>query len=66
MNIGPSHSIPRCLPKTKENLYQKIKINFKKGTFLAVQWLRFQASTAGGVGSIPGQETKIPHTAQWG
>ena len=25
-----------------------------------VQWLRFYASTAGGTGSIPGQETKIP------
>ena len=30
--------------------------------FLAVQWLRPQASTAGGQGSIPGQGTKIPHT----
>ena len=29
-----------------------------------VQWLRLQASTAGGVGSIPGQKTKIPHAAQ--
>ena len=26
--------------------------------------LRFQASTAAGVGSIPGQGTKIPHAAQ--
>ena len=25
------------------------------------QWLRVHASTAGGVGSTPGQETKIPH-----
>ena len=29
-----------------------------------VQWVRLQASTAGGVASIPGQETKIPHAAQ--
>ena len=32
------------------------------GTSLAVQWLRLHASTAGGVGSIPGPGTKIPHT----
>ena len=29
-----------------------------------VQWLRFHASIAGGMGSIPGQGTKIPH-ATW-
>ena len=28
-----------------------------------VQWLRFHAANAGGVGSILGQRTKIPHTA---
>ena len=33
------------------------------GTSLAVQWLRLCASTAGGAGSIPGEETKIPHVA---
>ena len=27
------------------------------------QWLRLHASKAGGLGSIPGQRTKIPHTA---
>ena len=31
------------------------------GTSLAVQWLRLHASTAGGVGSIPGRGTKMPH-----
>ena len=30
---------------------------------MAVQWLRFHASTAGGVGSIPGLGTKIPYAA---
>ena len=30
-------------------------------TSLAVQWLRLPASDAGDMGSIPGQETKIPH-----
>ena len=34
------------------------------GISLAVQWLTLHASTAGGVGSIPGQGTKIPH-ALW-
>ena len=34
---------------------------FKKGTSLAVQWLRLCASNAGGAGSIPGRVTKIPH-----
>ena len=29
-------------------------IPFRAGTFLAVQWLRFQASTAGDMGSVPG------------
>ena len=31
-------------------------------TSLVVEWVRLQASTAGGTGSIPGQGTKIPHT----
>ena len=30
------------------------------GTSLEVQWLGLHASTAGGMGSIPGQGTKIP------
>ena len=37
-----------------------------RGTSLAVQWLRFCASTAGGTGSIPGQGTEIPHATQCG
>ena len=32
---------------------------------MVVQWLRLRVSTAGGVGSIPGQGTKIPHIAGW-
>ena len=31
-------------------------------TSLAVQWLRLCMPTAGGVGSMPGGGTKIPHT----
>ena len=38
--------------------------NRNGGTSLAAQWLRFCDSTAEGVGSIPGQGTKIPH-ATW-
>ena len=37
--------------------------SLKNGTSLAVQWLRLGASTAGGVGLIPGRGTKIPHVA---
>ena len=35
--------------------------NNEDGTSLAGQGLGLQASTAGGVGSTPGQGTKIPH-----
>ena len=36
------------------------------GTSLAVQWLRLHTSNIGGVGSIPGQVTKIPCAAWCG
>ena len=36
------------------------------GTSLTVQWLRLQASTAGGESSIPGRGTKIPHAEKHG
>ena len=35
-------------------------------TFLAVQWLTLWVSTAGNVGSIPGQGTKIPQGERCG
>ena len=46
--------------------YKKEKRNKKAqksylGTSLAVQWLRLHASNVEGSGSMPGQETKIPH-----
>ena len=43
-----------------EDVYD-ILLNFKNqvGNSLAVQWLGFCASTAGGTGSIPGWGTKI-------
>ena len=34
------------------------------GTSLVVQWLRLCTPSAGGMGSIPGQRTKIPHAMQ--
>ena len=33
---------------------------------IVVQWLRLHASNAGGVGLIPGQQTKIPHASECG
>ena len=37
-------------------------LSSKVGTSLVVQWLRLCAPNAGGLGSIPGGGTKIPHT----
>ena len=34
-----------------------------KGNSLAVQWLGLHAFTAKNLGSVPGQETKIPYAA---
>ena len=39
-------------------------LNFLPGTSLEVQWLRLHTSKAGGVGSIPGGETKIPQVCE--
>ena len=36
------------------------------GISLVAQWLRLHASSAGGVGSIPGWGTKIPHSVWHG
>ena len=54
-----SNSTPGYLSKENENTNQK-----RYETSLVVQWLRPHASTAGVMGSIPGQGTKIPH-AMW-
>ena len=40
------------------------EISDRDGTSLVVQWLRLCSSTSGGLGSIPGQGTKIWH-ATW-
>ena len=47
-------------------LAQFLQQNGGKGTSLVVQLLRLHVSTAGDVGSIPGQGTKIPHAMQHG
>ena len=48
-------------------LVKGLRINCAWGlTSLAVQWLGLHASTAGGVGSIPGQGTEIPQAAWHG
>ena len=40
--------------------------NPRRGTSLAVQWLRLHAPSAGSTGSVPGRGTKIPHAAWCG
>ena len=47
-----------------EDIFEGVDKEGASGTFLAVQWLRLCASTAGDAGSIPGQGTKILHAAQ--
>ena len=54
------YGMPNPLKKKKK----KILENRVPGTSPAVQWLRLQASTAVGAGSIPGRGTKIPQ-ATW-
>ena len=39
-------------------------IKHETGTSLVAQWLRLHSANAGGMGSIPSQGTKIPHTMQ--
>ena len=43
--------------------FLKVSKKKKKGTSLAVQWLDFHTSTAGGMGPIPGQGTEILQAA---
>ena len=51
-------SILRALTPPSEA--ESVKTN-EQGISPVVQWLRLHASNAGGMGSIPGQGTKIPH-----
>ena len=45
---------------------KKAKLKQKPGTSLVVQCLRLHACNAGCLGSIPGQQTKIPYAVQCG
>ena len=57
-----------CLGNFHQNLVQRVFGRSDKklhsGISLAVQWLRFWAPTAGGVGSVPGRGIKILHAAR--
>ena len=58
--------MPQLRPGTdKINKFKKKKRTVL-GNSLAIQWLGLSTSTAGGMGSIPGRGTKIPHAAQHG
>ena len=48
-----------------ESLFKSVEQDLGVGTSLAVQWLRFRTSTAGGTGLIPGQGLRLhmPHGA---
>ena len=53
------HSYTQTQPNTE--------VKSSKGeikTSLAAQWLRLHTFTAGGVGSVPGGKTGIPHAMQ--
>ena len=61
-SLGRKHSIS-CQASLRQHI-QHLKLAF--WTSLAVQWLGLCVSTAGGLGSIPGRGTKIPHArATW-
>ena len=62
MEISLRNKIRKHLCVGNNYLYLRIIL----GTSLAVQWLRLFASTAQGMGLIPGQRTKIPHATKCG
>ena len=62
MEISLRNKIRKHLCVRNNYLYLRIIL----GTSLAVQWLRLFASTAQGMGLIPGQRPKIPHATQCG
>ena len=71
---GTQVKCPNLAPKQKEHtepLWAKegpsgLAVKDPYGTSLAVQWLRLCTSTAGGMGSNPGRENKIPHASPGG
>ena len=66
VNLQPGCSIWKTKEECKE-MERETKQDHKEiGTSLMSQWLKLQASNAGGVGSVPGRGTKILHTMQCG
>ena len=61
MDRGACRAIVWGVAKSQTQLSNFHFKDLYAGCSLAVQWLRLWATTAGGVGSIPGQGTKIPH-----
>ena len=59
-----SHSQLSSDPKLLYTAYSS-QSNADPGTSLAVQWLRLCASTARGMGSVPGQRTEITVHGMW-
>ena len=51
------------LQKLNEALKDPVQEDRHGGASLEGQWLRLCTSIAGGVGLIPGQQTKVPHAA---
>ena len=47
-------------------IHSQVKQLKSQETFLVVQWLRLHIYTAGGMGSIPDQGTKIQYAAECG
>ena len=48
----------------REQQEERVRVFRLKKSLEVVQWLGLWASTAGGMGSNPGQGTKIPHALQ--
>ena len=65
-----SHAVwshPSGILRKNISNYKTIDVKIRRvRTFLAVQGLRLCASKAGGAGSIPGRETRIPHAQRCG
>ena len=59
-----NHSLVVKRMRDLEKIYLHVLIKEADWTCLVVQWLRLCASTARGMGSVPGQGTKIP-TCPW-
>ena len=66
MKILREASDPSCFVEQMQNLHPWVSAAQEgmPGSSLVVQWIRLEASTAGGVGSVPGWGAKTPHAAQ--